>query len=328
MFIFKEELTKENVFKRVTEYDIFLNYFGQFVCEKKYRSPWRRDSNPSFIITNTEKGLRCKDFGDGPQLDCIGFVQRLFNYSFYQALSQINVDFNLGLAGEHPLKSFSTPVITNTRIVPLPKKAVLIQETVREFNELDKEYWGQYLLDLEDLEDTKAISQCYIDDYVHYNYVPKLKNIAYCYYYEDKKKIYLPKATKYNKWRMNWNSSCIDGYNKLPESGDLLIITSSRKDRLVLKKLGYISIAPPSENTYISEEKIEELKRRFKKVVLYLNNDEEGIKFAKRQSEEYEIDYIHNETGEPKDPSDLVKKYKERGFEMIKKLIEDGKVGV
>ena len=323
MFIFKEELTKENIFKKVTEYDIFLNYFGQFVLEKRYRSPWRRDSNPSFVITNTEKGLRCKDFGDGPQLDCIGFVQKLFNYSYYQALAQINVDFNLNLAGEHPLKSLSKPVISNTRIVPEPKKAVLIEEVVREFNQVDVDYWKQYLLELTDLEDTKAISQCYIDEYLFYNYIPKLNNIAYCYYFNDKKKIYLPKASKYNKWRMNWNSSCIDGYNKLPETGELLLITSSRKDRLVLKKLGYISIAPPSENTYISEEKIEELKRRFTRVLLYLNNDQQGIEFAKRQSEEYGIDYIYNKEGEPKDPSDLVKKYKEEGFEMINNLINE-----
>lgn len=323
MFIFKEELTKENIFKKVSEYDIFLNYFGQFILDKKYKSPWRRDRDPSFVITNTDKGLRCKDFGDGPQMDCINFVMKLFGYNYYQALGQINIDFNLGLAGEHPLKSLSKPIITNTRIAPEPKKVTLIEVISRKFNQQDVNYWNQYLINIEDLEDTVALDKCYIDGYCHYNYIPKLNNIGYCYSYDDKKKIYLPLASKYNKWRMNWNSNCIDGYNRLPETGELLIITSSRKDRIILKKLGYTSVAPPSENTYISEEKIEELKKRFKRVLLYLNNDNQGIEFAKRQSEEYSIDYIHNLIGEPKDPSDLVKKYKEKGFEMINNLIND-----
>ena len=323
MFIFKEELTRENVFSRVTEYDIFLNYFGRFVLDRKYRSPWRRDTDPSFVITNTQSGLRCKDFGDGPQMDCVNFVMKLLGLNYYQALAQINVDFNLGLAGEPPLRMIKEPIITGTRISPAPKLPVSIEVTTREFNQQDIDFWGQYLITIAELEDTKPIQQCLIDGYIYYNYLPKYNNVAYCYYFDDKKKIYIPKATKYNKWRMNWNSECIDGYNKLPAKGDLLIITSSRKDRIILSKLGYVSIAPPSENTYIKEDKIEELKQRFDKVLLYLNNDEEGIKFAKRQSEEYEIDYIHNETGEPKDPSDLVKKYKEEGFEMINNLINE-----
>lgn len=323
MFLFKEELTKENIFKRISEYDIFLNYFGSFVFDKKYKSPWRRDSTPSFVITNTDRGLRCKDFGDGPQLDCISFVMKLYNFSYWQALCQINIDFNLGLAGDNPYKIIKNPIITNTQITPASKLSVSIEIEERPYNNSDKLYWDQYLISLDELDDTEAIKRCFIDGYIHYNYIEKLNNIAYCYFYNDKKKIYLPLASKYNKWRMNWNSDCIDGYNKLPEKSDLLIITSSRKDKIILNKLGYLAIAPPSENTYIKDDKINELKQRFTKVLLYLNNDQQGIEFAKRQSEEYNINYIHNELGEPKDPSDLVKKYKEKGFDMINRLINE-----
>ena len=144
-------------------------------------------------------------------------------------------------------------------------------------------------------------------------------------------KIYQPLANKFDKWRST--RPILEGYELLPEQGDLLFITSSYKDVGVLIKLGYAAIAPSSETSFtLLYEFLPELKKRFKHIYVFHNNDEVGKKSSIKITKEQCLHYVNlpNELliKNIKDPSDLVFK-KVNGLkeldDIIKtKLIRDG----
>ena len=43
-------ITLEYILSKVTEYDIYAHYLGQFKVGMIYQSPFRKDKNPSFGI--------------------------------------------------------------------------------------------------------------------------------------------------------------------------------------------------------------------------------------------------------------------------------------
>ena len=83
----------------------------------------------------------------------------------------------------------------------------------------------------------------------------------YAYKVFDKFKIYRPLASKYTKWRTNLTTSDVQGLAQIPEKGDLLIITKSLKDVMVLYEMGYTAISAASETTFIPEDIISGLKK-------------------------------------------------------------------
>lgn len=133
-------------------------------------------------------------------------------------------------------------------------------------------------------------------------------------------KVYRPlskDSTK--KWKSNCTIKDIQGYYQLPTSSKLLIITSSMKDVMVLRELGYNAIAFNSEgiptkgeNGKFVAETIEHLKERFDNVVLFLDNDAAGKAYSIKLSKHYGIPYILIPDNEPKDISDYLSKYGRR----------------
>ena len=116
-----------------------------------------------------------------------------------------------------------------------------------------------------------------------------------------------------SKWFSNINREDVQGITQLPETGDTLYITSSLKDIIVLRKLGLNAIAPSAETTIIPEDIITMLKTRFKKLVIFYDNDNPGIIASNKHSKIYEASeifvpfkYISEDI---KDPSDFVEKY-------------------
>jgi DNA primase len=87
---------------------------------------------------------------------------------------------------------------------------------------------------------------------------------------------------------------------------------------MVLYELGYPAIAFNSEgiptrgeSASTVEEVIQQLKERFERVILFLDNDIPGINYSKKISKRYNIPYIVLPDG-PKDISDHINKYNKR----------------
>jgi DNA primase len=97
---------------------------------------------------------------------------------------------------------------------------------------------------------------------------------------------------------------------------------------MVLYELGYPAIAFNSEgiptrgeSAVTVEEVITQLKDRFERVILFLDNDVAGVNYSKKLAKRYNLPYIVLPDG-PKDISDHIHKYNKRKTkQVLNKLI-------
>ena len=144
----------------------------------------------------------------------------------------------------------------------------------------------------------------------------------YAYKIFDKFKIYRPYSLyRKDKWRTNCSTIDVQGFEQLPENGDLLIITKSLKDVMVLYKLGYNAVALQSENDKLNYKIYQNLSERFKRIVILFDNDEPGILNAEIFSERYGIPYTFIPISEKiKDISDYIHYH---GIDSAKNLMKN-----
>lgn len=189
---------------------------------------------------------------------------------------------------------------------------------------VDYKYWDQYHI-TELLEESKTYPISHFK--INHTTIKAKENTYSLDFYHDgivfRRKIYQP-LNKNFKWISNITSLVVDGIKELPKTGDLLFITKSRKDRLELKKLGFNAIATNNEASFIPIKEYDELKQRFKRIILFFDNDEAGILNSIKFNKEFDIEYIIIPENEPKDISDYVKTYGlSKGLWLIKQLIYD-----
>jgi DNA primase len=131
----------------------------------------------------------------------------------------------------------------------------------------------------------------------------------YAYKVYDKFKIYRPLASKYTKWRTNLTNRHVQGLAELPkEGGNLLIITKSLKDVMCLYEMGFNAIAASSETTFIPEDILKSLRKKWKHIVIIYDRDKTGMKTAREYSKQFGLDavFVHKKF-KAKDVSDAVR---------------------
>jgi len=136
-------------------------------------------------------------------------------------------------------------------------------------------------------------------DYPTYLYINDIKTNSFqCY------RPYNPKGQKHLSWNVR---DRLIGKSLFTHCNDL-IITSSYKDKMVLKKLGYQAATTTSETTLISEKGIAWLKKTFSKLGVLMNSDIAGLKV---QDHYVKQGFINISLGinQPKDPWDFMIKY-------------------
>ena len=269
-------ITLDYILSKVTEYDIYARYLGQFKVGFIYNSPFRKDKNPSFGIFRSRKTskLLFKDHGNGECGDVIKFVELYTGITNYNdLLNQIVKDMR----------------ITNKTVLKSTKELDKSDETVigvvrQDWTEVDKQYWSQFGISLKTLKKYNVSSiKYYLCDGVVKG-VYKENNPMYAYKVYDRFKIYRPLADKYTKWRNNLTPYDIQGYEQLPKKGDLLIITKSMKDVMCLYEMGYTAISPASESTFLTPDVIDALKLRFKRILICFDRDVSGVKNMRKIS--------------------------------------------
>lgn len=75
----------------------------------------------------------------------------------------------------------------------------------------------------------------------------------------------------------------------LPKNGDYVLVTKSQKDCMVLYELGIPSVAPISENLFLTDSKYKKLKERFGKIILLYDNDYAGIRATQSIRKKYDV---------------------------------------
>lgn len=318
-------LTKENLLNKIDSYNIFKKYCPEFEeIGKGFKSPLRQtDNNPSAFIVMWDGDLLFKDFGEG-SYRCISFVMRKFNLSFMQAMQKINADFDLGLKSMVdivPDKIFERESIPEEYLAEKSTSQIAVKR--REWRDYDDEYWyGRYRISRPILErfSVAPISHFTINDKLLF---AKKNAYTYDYYWEDgifRRKIYQPFSI--GKWYSN-GGAVVQGEGVLPKSGKLLIITSSLKDVMTLYELGYTSIAPTSESTFVPDSYFEKQESRFQRIILFMDSDEAGIRANQKLSEKWGLKYIIIPLSFPaKDISDFVWRYgQEEASRLLKNII-------
>ncbi len=321
-------LSREFILSQVSEQDIFEHYINEPIkYNKLIKSPLREgDGTPSFNIFKSYNGLRFKDFG-GKRGDCFQYICYLYNCSYIEAMKIIAKDMGI-INGE------KTTIIKDNKINPVEEFIDNFQKTIitvkRPFNHIDYNYWNRFNIPLTYLVEDRS----YACQYVYLKNKPdnmylwgeyKDNNPIYCYEVSNKHKVYRPlNPIKLGKWMGTLTSWDILGMEQLPKKGELLIITSSMKDRWVLKRLGYTAIAPPSESTIIPEKIMDFLWASFDNIVIFYDNDQPGIDYANKMIELYpglSGVYIPN-TYPEKDIAEFIETYKlEETKKLVKKLL-------
>ena len=152
--------------------------------------------------------------------------------------------------------------------------------------------------------------------------------LVYRYVFSGKYKIYNPYKHKRNgKWLSNTTLNSVQGLDYLPDGGDMLILTKSYKDVIIINEYMEIpSIAFQSENSIPSDKVVKYFKGKFKEVIILYDNDEPGIEAAKKFSALHGLPYMYIPLKfNSKDVSDLVKNHgiltlKFEFVNMLKKL--------
>lgn len=298
-----------DILSQIDEYDIYAYYMGNFDIGKLYNSPLRTDDkNPSFAIFKGRRGnLMFKDHGSGESGNVIKFVKLLKN---------INTDAELEKELLHIIRHtapLSTRVSTKNYKTHNSVDIGIVRQS---FTDIDKKYWKSFAITEATLNKFEVFSIKYFLCNKIVSGVYKDTNPMYAYKVNNKFKIYRPLNSKYTKWRTNLEITDIQGYAQLPDTNNLLIITKSLKDIMVLYEMGYCAVSPSSETTFIPEDILNDLKARFKKILILFDNDETGIKKAQEYSSKYNlIQFVIDNKFNAKDISDAVKL---NGFDVIK----------
>lgn len=301
-------ITLDYILSKVTEYDIYARYLGQFKIGFIYNSPFRKDKNPSFGIFRSKKTgkLLFKDHGSGLCGDVITFVEHFTGLTnFNDILDRIMTDMS----------------ITNNTVLKSTKEYENTGETVigvvrQDFTDIDKAYWSQFGITMKTLKKYGVSSIKYYLCNGVVKGIYKDENPMYAYKVYDHFKIYRPYGDKYTKWRNNLTEFDIQGYSQLPKTGNILIITKSMKDVMCLYELGYNAISPSSESTFIPDDVLEQLKKRFKTIFICFDRDAAGLKAMRKLMHKTGLNcLIVDRKYKSKDISDAIKN---NGFDVIK----------
>lgn len=312
-----------DLLKLTTEYDIYSYYIGdQIIIGRIMRSPLRQDTHPSFgIFKSSIRGnLMWKDQATGKTGNVVMFVSELKQITYEEALKQILLDIELS--------NIRTTKEGKSLEESYKKVRTTISVQKKNFTETDDEYWESYFITRDILKkfDVYPILTFWVNDIPSSLFYSKEQPL-YAYQVFDKFQIYCPKGQKKNKFRTNTTIFDIHGLEQLPKYGKLLIITKSKKDVMVLDRLGYNAIAPCGENTPIPKVIIDDLKQRFNRIIILYDNDKAGLEGAEKLANEHGLKWgyipIHYyDMFKIKDISDFIKNYKvTKTRDLLKEII-------
>ena len=141
----------------------------------------------------------------------------------------------------------------------------------------------------------------------------------YAYKVYNNFKVYRPLGDKYTKWRNNLTEYDVQGYEQLPKKGDVCIITKSLKDVMCLYEMGIPAISPSSESTWLPDTVLEDILKRFKRVLICFDRDGPGMRNLRKISLKTGLNgLIMHKKFKAKDVSDAIKA---NGFDKVKEYI-------
>lgn len=306
---------------KISDADILSKYLGITQIPCVIQSPLRSDNRPSFGLYSPDgTHINYIDFGTKDKGTTLTLLSKMWNTDTYNTIKKINDEIGL-ISNSHGIITLNK---SNNRVVVKKSVNTDLKCKIREWKDYDIKYWESYGISLKwlKLAEVYPISHKIIVKNNH-SYVFKADKYAYAYV-EHKEgkvtlKIYQPFNKKY-KWSNKHDKSVISLWTKVPEYGDKLCICSSLKDALCLwANTDIPSLSIQGEGYSMSRTAIDELKRRYKKVYILLDNDITGLLDGVKLAEETGfINIILPQFEGGKDVSDLMKA---KGKEAFLKII-------
>lgn len=297
-------MSLKDLLDKLTDYDIYSYYVGQFKIGKLFNSPLRSDDkNPSFaIFKGMNGGLFFKDHGSGEGGNAIKFVKLYKNIDTKDELERelLRIVRKMNPNSGNAIRTYSYSVDSGPTDIGIVRQP---------FTDVDKRYWKQFHISIDTLRKFQVFSIKYFlcNRVVRGTY--KETSPMYAYKVDDKFKIYRPLASNYTKWRTNLTNRNVQGLSELPvEGGNLLIITKSLKDVMCLYEMGFNAIAASSETTFIPDDILDSLRHKWKNVIMLYDRDKTGMLESRKYSKQYKLDalFVHKRF-KAKDVSDAVK---------------------
>lgn len=325
-FQFRPKITKDLILSKFSEEQIMEYYLNIPVKKGLFRSPLRKDRQPTCSFYRNNSGtLIFKDFATGQHLNVFDVVQDIFKCNYFEALRIIANDLNI--VNDKTLHKNHGKINLNPIRVK-DKEVSKIQIEVQDFTDSELKWWGKYGITLDVLKKFNVYSCKHV--FLNSNlFATSQQHCPIFGYYggkiQDNKekielwKIYFPKKKTY-RFIGNYPSKKLQGYNHLPKSGKICVITKSMKDCMALHAYGIPACAPNSEVIIPSEAIIKDLSSRFKYVFCLWDNDYTGVTFLNKIKRKYPNLYclIIPKYLNAKDFSDLRALY---GYKKTKELI-------
>lgn len=330
----KSTITLDEVLTKVSEFQILAHYFNVNQLPCVINSPLRKDNNPSFGLSLNEKGaVRYRDFRTHETGGLFDILMSCWKMDFEDTLEKVYNDLvrseNSNLNKEIRVRSKS-----KKRSKHVYSSSTDLQVKTRDWKKRDLEFWDQFGISKSWLDFGKVypITHLIITKNKKTFVVPADK---YAYAYIEFKdgetsiKVYQP-YSRTHKWLNKHDASVWDLWEQLPETGEKLIITSSRKDALCLwENTGIPSCSLQAESYIPKKHVVQQLKDRFKYIfVLYDNDFDKSTNYGRELGKEIAktFDLIQIEIPseyKSKDPSDLVVNYNRKTLkEVIDNLIK------
>lgn len=317
----------ETILNSVREVDILSYYLGISNVPCIIKSPLRLDRHPSFgIYSRDGKKIYYHDFATKDRGSIFQLLMKLWNVDYNEMLQQIDKDLPKIPSCKNNISITKTTLNNNSKTY---NKDTNLECKVRPWKSYDFEYWEQYGISEKWLKfgDIYPISHLILTKNGNKFSIPAEK---YAYAYVERKdgnislKIYQPYSTNY-KWSNKHDGSVWDLWTKIPEKGEHLIITSSRKDALCIwENTGIPAMSLQAESYLPKQHVVQQLKDRFKYIYALYDNDfqsdeNHGRILGEMMANKFNLIQIEIPIKyRSKDTSDLCKNY---GRQQVKEVI-------
>lgn len=324
----ENSITLAEIESKISEGELLQYYLGIKEVPCVIKSPLREDKRASFGIYSLDgihiyyTDFSTKDTGSTYQL-----LSKMWGLTFSQTLEKIY----------HELVKHDKTI--NVNAIQKPKINVYssledntnLEVKIRDWKDYDIEYWKSYGVPLEWLKWAEVYPISFkIVIKNDRRYVFPAEKYAYAFVEHKENnvtlKIYQPFSTTH-KWANKHDRSVVSLWTKIPQTGDKVVICSSLKDALCLSANTKIpALAIQGEGYSMSDTAIAELRKRFSKQYIILDNDKAGLSDAVKLAERTGFTNLVIPSFEGgKDLSDYFKLFgKSRFVELIKNLFQNG----
>jgi len=293
-------VSRDGILSKISDEQIFKEYIGEFKLNKAMCSPIRKDNVPSFglFYSSHHQKLMFKDHATGAFGDAFDIVRHIYGLTLYQACVKINIDFNLGFRCPDSRKGKYEPVlkVAKRNIDLTGDKALGVK--FRKWKHCDQHYWNvKYNITEAQLKYYKIfpVEKVFLGRDIVWTHTDNNPIYVYIFYKDDTYtyKCYRPmEPDKRYKWMSSTNRTVLQGWDQLPATGDTLILTKSLKDVVVYRTLGFYALSCQNELGMIKDTVIEELRSRFKRIVINNDFDYAGVTGTNLMKKAYNLPYF------------------------------------